>query len=384
MKKRFCVIFLIFINIILCGCWGHTDLNELNILSGYGFDLDENNKFSIIVEGISPTKPKEDLSSNSESNYFSAMGKSIFDAARNLTKDSIGRRSYYQTAQVVVMGKKLCDTTIVPVMDFITRDPKRRSTVYPVIVEGYAKDFFIKHNPIEPLGSEIKNIINLYKYTGYAVDMNIAQTISTSQGITRTVLINKFKLSPSNKDKKVYQCVLDGTGVFSENKLIGYFNSKETMVANIISNKVKNVVMVIDNNQKEKSIRNITIELSDFKTKLKPTIKNDKYIINVDIKAKAEIVEYTQEQSLKDYDYNKLEKLISDNLKGMINETNLKCKTELKADALGFGNYFARKYKHVYKMKPDQWNDIYCNELDVIINVKANIRNSGATIEKSK
>lgn len=282
------------------------------------------------------------------------------------------------------MGKNLCENNLTPVIDFFTRDPKRRATNYPVIFDGYVPEFFLKNGESsEPLSARLISIIKLYKYTGYAVNMNLAQTVSRSKNIAGTVLLNKFKLTPSNKIENVYEPILDGTGVFYKNKLMGYFSTQETMVANIISKQIKNAVLVINKDKDNSLYPNITVELSSFKIKFIPIIENDKYTMNVDIKTKGAIVEYCENQSLKDYDYKELENLVSKSLTDLITNTYLKSQKEFKVDALGFGKYFSQKHKVVSKMKPEEWTDIFCNKFNLKLNVKINIITTGSTIEKS-
>lgn len=334
------------------------------------------------MEGSAPTQQKSDAKDTVNINYSKAIGDSIFDAARNLTKNSSGKRSYYQTCKTIVLGRKICETSITPIIDFITRDPKRRSTIYPIVFDDDISDFFLKGDKLyEPLSSEIVDIIQLYKYTGYAVDINLAEAISKSRNISGTVLLNKFKFT--SNDTGNLGPVLDGTGVFYDNKLVGYFDLQDTMVANIISQKIKQTLIVLSEDINGEPYNNMTIELSKFKTKFDPMIKDNKYLMNIDISADATIIEYSQDKSLIDYDYKKLEKLISEQMKSLINKTFFKCKTQFKVDALGLGNKFQRKYKNISKIGSEEWNNIFYNNMDLNINIKINIVSTGATLEKS-
>lgn len=382
--KKILYILILIVSITLCGCWGHIDMNDLNILYGVGVDLNRDNEYVFVTESISPIGNKDETQKTSPLNFYTSKGESIFEAARNLTKTASGKRTFYQTCQVIGVGENLCETSLTPIIDFFTRDSKRRSTSYLVIVDGNAPDFFIKNsNSSQPLSTQLVDIIKLYKYTGYAVNMNLAQTITKSKSVDGTVLLNKFKLNPSEKGQNKVEPVLDGSGVFYKNKLIGFLNSQETMAANIVSKQIKQTTLVVNKDNNETPYYNTTVEFSNLKIKFNPIVENDKYVMNMDIYAKASIVEYTEKESFKNYNYNELENLISESLKKLIYSTYVKSKNELKVDALGFGKYFSQKNKSISNMTTEGWNNVFCNKFSLNLNVKTNIINTGCTLEKS-
>lgn len=384
MKKIIKWLVLIIISITFCGCWGYNDIKNLNILNGMGIDLNEENDFFVIYEIINTNKSKDSHYSEEDRSYYSSVGKSIFEAGRKLTTFASGKRLYYQTCEVAILGQKLCETGITPMIDFFTRDPKRRTTIYPIVVEGNMENFFSNDVKVtETMSSALVNIIKLYEYTGYAVNKNLSKTNIDSQSITGTALINKFKLYPKKNMESAYEPVLNGVGVFYKNKLVGSLNLEETMVSNILTKKVKNSIMVINNKESKESGRNISIEFSKFKTKLTPIIDNDNYVMNISIDVNGAIVQYSEKEMLATYNYDELKKLSSQYLVNLINETFVKCKNDIKADALNFGNVFSNKYKDISEMNSDDWTNIFCNKLTIKTNVKVNFTTTGTTLEKS-
>lgn len=379
MKKLLSFIIII-ISITLCGCWGHLDLNELNILYGLSIDFNENKKYVFITEGISPIGSKEESGGKSKVNYYTSTGESIFGAARNLTNTAAGKRSFYQSCQAIIIGQSLCEDSITPVIDFFTRDAKRRLTVYPLVFEGNILDLPQKMQVNEePLSTKLVNIINLYEYTGYSVHKNLAETVTSSKGVAGTVLLNKFKIDTNNMNEPI----IDGTGVFYKNKLIGTFDSEETMIANIVSKDISKSVIVVNKDNTLPSFNKVTVEISKFKTKFSPIIEDGKYMMKMDIKMVGKIVEYSEDDSLIEYNYKELENIVSKYLSELINKTYLKSKREFKADALGFGEHFSKKYKNISKMRPEEWNEIFTNNFELKLNLKTNIVNTGSTVEKS-
>lgn len=384
MKKIFNWILLIIITITFCGCWGYTDIKKLNISNGMGIDLNEENDFFITYEIINPRRSRDSNLSGESRSYYSSEGKSIFEAARRLTRYASGKRIYYQTCEVVVLGEKLCKTNITPMIDFFTRDPKRRATLYPVVIEGDMKKLFSNDVKVtETMSSALVNTIKLYEYTGYAVNKNLSKTNIDSQSITGTALINKFKLIPKKNMESDSEPVLDGVGVFYKNKLVGDLSLEETLVANILTRKVKNTIIVIKKDDEKESGRNITVEFSKFKTKLKPIIDNDKYIMEINIDVNGAIVQYTEKESLSNYNYEELKEFSSQYIVKLIDETYSKCKKDIKADPLNFGNVFSNKYKTISEISCDEWTNIFCNKLSIKTNVKVNFTTTGTTLEKS-
>lgn len=384
MKKARKIILVITILILLNGCWGRKELNDLNVILGMALDRTEEQKFYITVLGADPTNASGGNGSGERVEGFtllSTSGNSIFDAARNLSL-LIPRRNFWSHCSVIAVSEDYARKVgLVEVIDFFTRDHARRRTVKLMVTEKKASDIYaveptLSFNPV----SELEDINEISVISGMSVDTPLYEFVAQTKGITGIGLVNFFAVKDYGGNEKIggrgKEKVLDGTAVFNSFKMIGRLDSKETRGANWLAGKVKGGAITFSDVNGEKNQG--TLEINQVKTKIIPIYHQEKGSVKAEIEIKGTIVEYAGVENLMN---EKVLKILEDNCSKTVEKEIMtawnKAQKELMVDIFGLGDKFANKYREFGDFTPDYWNEFFLNiDLDNL-SVKTNITSSG-------
>jgi|GEM_PF-4234428 len=390
MKNNAKKIFIIFISIIFSGCKGYYDITDYNIISGIYLDITKDNKIMVSCENIASITSSEGNEPTPKTTISTFLGESIYHAFRKGALSSHGKKNFYPSIRVVILSKEYAEKGIEEAVDFFIRDPKRRNNAYFIISDKKDYNLFNNKNThIDITSDEIFGIIKQTKLSGYGVDTKLYEFIKETNSNSGVGILNIFALKPKteaenipeNKGSKDSSADLQilGTGVLYKYKLLGLLDINETLAVNIIRDKIHEGVYVLqDENPKNK----ITVKLRDPKVTLMPEVTDGNHFINVDIKSTSEIVEYSNEESLKTIDLIALENRISQELNREILKTFDKAKKEFKVDIFDFGGAFERKYPQISKLTPEEWNKIFVENLGINLNTKLTVTDTNGTNEK--
>jgi spore germination protein KC len=119
--------FLIFsFIIILSGCWGKSELQDIAIVSGVGIDRDDNNQIIVTTQTIKPEKIKE----NDPQPYLvrESSGETVFEAVRDFIITA-GKQQLWQHIEIFVIGMPTAENGVTEIIDFLYRDHEPRSSM---------------------------------------------------------------------------------------------------------------------------------------------------------------------------------------------------------------------------------------------------------------
>ena len=203
-KKVFYSLIIITVLIWLPGCWDSQDLNKLAIVMGAAIDRYEEEYLVTVQANKTSSSSGGNGENGGQQGIFisSGQGKSVFDAARNVTF-GLHLRNYWPHTQAVIIGEELARDSILSVVDFFTRDPKRRLSVYFLVGEGLGKDI-LKNQPenAELSSMEIVELIELTRAHGFGVDANLRGFIREMEGISGASVLNKVKSVTVDMNKR--------------------------------------------------------------------------------------------------------------------------------------------------------------------------------------
>jgi spore germination protein KC len=317
----------------------------------------------------------------------SGQGKSVFDAARNVTF-GLHLRNYWPHTQAVIIGEELARDSILSVVDFFTRDPKRRLSVYFLVGEGLGKDI-LKNQPenAELSSMEIVELIELTRAHGFGVDANLRGFIREMEGISGASVLNKVKSvtvdmnkGETNQDGGQKTSTLDGVAVFYKYKLLGYLSPQETRSINFLKDSVGSWVIVT--NFTGGTEGEITSELTKSEISFTPSITDGLYTMKAKLSLSGKIVEYIGEKPLSTIDIKKIEDKFASDIKKDIEETFLKVQKEYQVDIFNIGKTFSKKYPFVLDFDPEQWNKIFAENMQLDLEVEFKINYSETRINR--
>ncbi len=150
MKKCFIFFFFFF---LLSGCLEEKILDDINIMSAFGYDAHEEGK--IEGTGIIPVY-KADKSISNET--FTAVGeqtKIINRLIQQTSADPLENGSI----EVILFGKKMSERGVMDVIDTLERDARIGSNITMAVVDGTAKDVLEQHLGNRGTGNYLSTLI---------------------------------------------------------------------------------------------------------------------------------------------------------------------------------------------------------------------------------
>lgn len=362
-----CSLFLV---LFLTGCWNRIELNEIGITSATGYDRSGDNwvaTYQVIVpSSITSNTGGGSGSSQPAVNVFSVTANTITEAA-NLSNLENPRSLYFSHNNVIVIGKEAMKKGINQLIDQYFRSSDKRESVWVLITDKTASEILRKLIPPEKIpGASLSEILRKEKKSSsiftpvtvfdYAYKMNsdakaIGIPIITTSGDINSKNNKKLESLDSFKDvAQSHNVRLTGLAVIKDDQWIGQMNLRESRGLSWMTNNVKSTVLSLPSSEKENKQR-ISLTIFASKTKLRPVKKGYHYMMNVNVKAKAELSEsgsdlnLSNEANVKQVEA-QASKLITEEINVSWNAIR-----KMEADLGGFADLIHREY-------PKDWNDI--------------------------
>lgn len=388
MKKFNRIIVMVIIASILLtsGCWNRRELETLTLVMGVGLDW-EKNKLVLNVELLNPRKPEE-MRDEKPFIIQRAEGKTFFEAIRKISH-YLSRRIHWSHNEIVVLGLEYAKRGNREVLDFYVRDHETRLTALMMVSTSTARDILETPGRLERIAAnKIKSIIDIIQGTsGYSARVSVKDflvALSSKTDQPYLPLIHYIE-GPIVDEELGEQILLDkerrsmikveGLAVFKDDKLVGFLNKDETRGMLFTRGDLEGGIINFSEDDSGESHGNIKI--LNAKSKLKPKIEGDKYILDIDITIEGNLGEYNGKLDITDP--NSLfiiGKWAADTVKGEVEKALGKLMGEYKLDTLGFGSAFIRRYPKKMKEIEINWEEIFPNVI-TNVNTKVNIRRVG-------
>ena len=383
---------LLLIPILLSGCYNYKELSDLAITTAISIDYDKETKnFKVIAEVINPVK-EQDAKSSSESSFINYVGegKSLREAIRLIIMDS-PKKLYGAELQIVVLSENVLYERLPDIIDFFIREPELRPEFKVVIAQN---DEALK-------GISIQTLLDDYPSSNI---LNSLETQSKNIGITTPISLNELTnmyLNPyleiilpsitingntkEGMDKENLSTTLDQTsieisttGVFKDNKFLGYLNEAESKTLNLIRGDISNTIINMDIEDGF-----VVFEPNGIKTNVSADPKKNTVKINIEGKAKIkEITGTTDITSTKEV--NKIQDNFNKLTEEMVKTTFENIRTKYNTDVFKFRDlYYKTDHKYFNKNCDNWYEDIFPN-LKLEVTSKIELYEKGNTLGGTK
>jgi len=363
---------------LLCGCWNYKDIEKSLLVAGFSIDKNEQgNKYLLTIELIDFEMSGKEAKQSSK--FVETQGNTIFDAIRNAINIT-GKKLYWAHANLVIISGKVAEEGLAPVIDFIIRDAEMREEMYVLISEGKTASEVLKQDvPVSQSSSDnIENTIANQSSIGNFPSVHAYELVNTLEDEGISTYLPAIHLTESNGLKTAQ---VEGTAIFKSDKLIGFLDADETKTYLFIINKFKKGLITLKEDSSN-NIDNVTLEVYNNKTKIKPVLSGKKLTMKINIKTDVAIGElgtqkdYIQDKKLR----NKLQKDADAKLKASAESLIAKVQNDYNSDIFGFG-------KIIRANMPDIWKNSLKNEknyfkdLNFDVTVNINVKNSALTLK---
>lgn len=392
---QICGLICLILTLLLSGCTGKREINELALVMAVGLDKGKNGKIEISVQIARPADSRGQTGApagNTGDPIWSAKasGNTIFEAIRNLSSFST-RRVFWAHNYIIVINEDLAREGISDIIDFFTRNPELRMRTWVVVTPNKASHITSTKTGLEVISGEAmdklfrySNISNLAPRTQMLDLQSAFLSESTEPVLARVRLISR---GISNKKPgqagSVKQIELAGAGVFKGDKLVGILDQKETRGLLPFIEKIESAVMAVSCPKDNEKM--VSLELKDYQFKVTPSLINEKPRFHVRLKTNFTLVEAGCPLSLEDKDQmDQLQNQVRNELKGNINSIVQKAQTEYKADILELGKVFHNRYPLEWNQNiSDHWEEIF-QTVPVTVDVFVNIKGSALLYKPTK
>ena len=364
--------------VMLTGCWNRRELNTLAIVQALGIDLTENGQISITAQILRPSEVKEASATEGGAVWVvTSKGDTVFDAIREASLKTT-RKLFFPHNKIIIIGEEAARAGVIPLLDFLRRDPEIRELSYIFIAQGKAKPILQGVHEQENIPSHaIEGLAEAIKFSSKLPKRNLKDFIGTLDSPTISSVVPGIKLLDKKSDGKSIEVVaLDQTAIFKKDKLIGWFDGKETRGLLWVLNEVKSGIIIVNSPKDEN--KNVSLEIIQSTSKITPEITDKKLTITVEVKEEGNLAEQMSAVNLTQPDtFHELELRQA----AAIEEEITAALTKAQAwgvDIFKFGEEFHRKFPQEWSGLEENWEEEF-KELEVNVEVVAQLRSLGIT-----
>lgn len=381
---------IIFITFFFSGCWDQREAENTGIIIGAGIDQTEDGQIMVIGQTLIPQQPGaggggqagEILSFH---NWY-ATGETLFDAIRNLTLQS-PNPLFWSHAQVIVFSERFAKRGLLDAIDFLERDPEIKQSTWMLIAQGDLNDIMQTREiafqaPTKIMADVIKTRDRNAKYAITSLG-DFLRLMDNPDTESFTAGVNFFKGPMKDMNKltsrvqeapREYEIKISDTAVFRGDKMVGWFNTKESRGLLFIQGEVKSGIIVL-----EKEQQRLSIEMFGASSKLKPVVRDGQLVMKIGVKVTGNLAEASpgiyelDKKVVKDIEQ-KMNKKVEEEIMATVTKAQ-----ELNTDVLGFGPVVHQHFPQEWeKGLAQSWPEMF-KDLEVEVTVDSQIKHTGLT-----
>lgn len=355
----------------LTGCWSYREIDKLSFVSGVAIDKDGPGKYELTAEIIDVDTSGTNAKFNSLT--LNSKGESIFDCNRNMISVS-AKKLYWGHATTVIISEDVARSGLLPILDWILRDSEPRLDLYLFIANtNKAKDIL----SLKPVSTEIVS----FEMSTIVESSKKSSTIPTPKVYELVNQISKIGIYPViptveevfNEGIKTMK--ITGGAIFKNDKLVSFLNENDIKPYLLATDDFDSGVLVFSLDDKQ--TENVTLEVFNTNTKVKPKFHNNELTMEVNVSAETFIGEIdTYLDVFKEENILNIKRLAEKKVKKDILDLVRKTQKEDSLDIFGFGENIKRNMPSLWKEIEYNWESIY-KDLKVDIKADVKIKSSG-------
>ncbi len=349
--------------LLLTGCWGLMELQEVHIVAGVGIDKKESGEFEVTNQSVKPLAIKEALPDAHLTR--SSTGLTIFDAVREFIITA-GKKQLWEHVEILIINQNIAREGITPVIDFLYRDHEPRPKMKPFISREEAKMLLNLKSEIEPIPAfAIEEALKEQRALGKAPDVELHEFVEMLQEKWQDPYLPM--ITKGEQDFEIY-----GTAIFKGDQMIGELTPRETLAMLRVKSELEGGLQIVNLNPNSKTPIYASLEIKSTSAKIQAEFENGEPIITIDIEEHAVIGDIGGHEEINIQTYKDIEKIYEETIKQESEKVIHKIQKEMKANIFSFADVIRRKEKGFWKKNQEQWEEIYPT-VTVRVNVNAEI-----------
>lgn len=379
MKKTISTISCILLLMMLPGCWNRRELNTLAIVQAVGIDRTEDGQINVSLQLLKPSVIKSSTSEKAGGSksvwVVSSTGETVFDAIRNISKQT-DRKAYFPHNKVYVLSEEIAREGVGDELDLLSRDAEFRKTPYVFITKRKAAEIIRSEHEQERIPAQaIEKLAKLTFATSKIPKIQLIDLLKNLASETNDSIIPGITIIPGDAGSDTKNLVkLEETAILKRDKLIGWFDAKETRGVLWILGNVKSGIIVVSTPGDE--TKKSGIEIIKATSRIVPKQVDGKLVLTVNVEAIGNLGEQMSTEDLvKPEPFKELEEkmasVIEDEIRSALDKAQ-----RWEVDIFKFGT-------EVHRQLPQEWPKLEKNwreelqKLQVNIAVDAKLRWTG-------
>lgn len=323
---------------------------------------------------------------------ISEAGDTVLDARREL-EQKVSRRIYWGHNVMILVGEEMARHDIKQALDFFTRSPIIRETMFVLVAKGKAYEVLNSHSQLETTSAQSTGQL-VRQGVGLQITLKDISVMLANKN-RRNPVLPTLELTPSGVPQgpglkenlpevsenqpqmpPVHgEVTITGSGVFRHNRLIGWLDIKETRGVLWVKNQLKQGVVTFSSLNEPK--KKISVRITDSNTTVEPFYNGEEILFNIKSEVEGDIFEKQSDEDLsKPEIIEALNKKMSEEIENNILDVTKKVQNEYQADIFDFGDKFYRKYNQEWSRIEDRWDEEFANAT-INVTVESQIRRSG-------
>ncbi|TCZ80958.1 Ger(x)C family spore germination protein [Paenibacillus albiflavus] len=370
--KRICVLCaVIFILLIVNGCWDQDLLKNARLLYGEGIDLAPNGKLrsTFVIRDMPPGEqqsPKNDI--------IYTVGNTLMET-REHADEQVSRHLVTYRNRIILIGEELAKQDIYPILETFYRDPKSALNARIGVTKGTAA-----------------NILSLKKVGNVLIGEEIDELIKSREETTtvpKVTLENIYSVMLDPGEDFVLPYLIEEGGrvkvariaLFHDNKLTGQLSPDESTMYLLLKDrreKLARFTRKINAAHEGRQNRYNFLTFSVDKLKRKMTVQaqsDDRITVKLDLNMKLSVIEYPKDHLDKEKVLAELNQYLSKEMTDLAKETLRKIQ-EARCDGLGIGRELRAFHPDIWKKQKDEWGSNY-QKVDFIPAIQVQITKKG-------
>lgn len=280
--------------LILCSC-SFVEIVEIDdrlIITALGIDVTDEG-YEVTVQALNTSSGASENSSSQGSSgasqatqHFSVSGETVGDALLQIYTKT-GFKPLYSQARILVLGKRAAQEKLSQSLDFFLREYATRTDILLAVSLSTAKEVVSASFGDSSIGAkELENAVKSGEYTSKSVTVPLYKFINLISGETDCAYCPVIGIEKNEFSENMIAFVY-GTALFYDNTLQTVINDEDTLGLMLLTNQAGGASIPV-----ETPNGTYTLGIVSGKTKLKPTISEDKALFNIGTTLRCDIVEY--------------------------------------------------------------------------------------------
>ncbi|RTE09033.1 Ger(x)C family spore germination protein [Paenibacillus whitsoniae] len=363
--------------LLLTGCWSRIEINDNAFVTAMYVDRLDNDQYEVSLGFPLPNRMATGAmtTNTSTGNAYSIVSKraeSIAVAIRKIRSD-LSREITWGHCRVVIVGRKMAEQGIGPMLEFASREPSFHSKSFLFVSPTKGQDISKLTPVFERLPSEvIREYAQRHVTLGATIKDFLQAEASGGDMVAGMLTIGKIEMV-SEKGKLSTWVGTDGAAVFKAGVLVGELDVMQMRAGLWMQGNMKSSLNSLRSPTDHKMI---SFLIQSSKASIKPHVEGDRIWFTIDVEADDDIISSESQLNLLDPEnINMLERMLSEQLNGRILRA-IKATQALEADAFNFGRILEWHYPKVWEKNKNQWREMYKN-CEFVVNSKIFVRRTG-------